>query len=253
MEIGRAWGIPSPDQRDRLQQRAACIYCGQEAHSWTGLLHCFIQQPVSKEMISYLAHQASSTIPCGRIPVQTSTPQSRGVTLPSVETFIRQLVRRSNVGVGILMSTLVYLDRVRQSLPATVSRAFNCTIHRIFLASLILAAKNLNDSSPKNLWWARNSHVPGYGGWGFSLPDVNLMEKQLLSILEWNVRITEIDLLSQLERFLARASVGVLEPPSRLPQPSSDRCLWGRLPCFYRQTRTRCRPIRMIRSSKQTI
>ncbi|KAI9779205.1 MAG: hypothetical protein M1816_003645 [Peltula sp. TS41687] len=162
-------------------------------------------------MISYLAHQASSIIPCGQIPVQTSTPQSRGVTLPSVEMFIRQLVRRSKVGVGILMSTLVYLDRLRQSLPATVCRALNCTIHRIFLVSLILAAKNLNDSSPKNLGWARYSHVPGYDGWGFSLPEVNLMERQLLSILEWNVRITQKDLLSQLELFFARASVGVLE------------------------------------------
>jgi len=78
-----------------------------------------------------------------------------------------------------------------------------CTVHRIFLASLILAAKNLNDSSPKNKHWARYSAVKGYDGFGFSITEVNLMEKQLLFLLDWDLRITNDDLFTHFEPFLA--------------------------------------------------
>jgi hypothetical protein len=78
-----------------------------------------------------------------------------------------------------------------------------CTAHRIFLASLILAAKNLNDSSPKNKHWARYTTVRGFDSFGFSLTEVNLMEKQLLGLLDWDLRVTEDDLYFHLEPFLA--------------------------------------------------
>jgi hypothetical protein len=78
-----------------------------------------------------------------------------------------------------------------------------CTVHRIFLAALILAAKNLNDSSPKNKHWARYSAVRGYENFGFSVTEVNLMEKQLLFLLDWDLRINPDDLYYHLEPFLA--------------------------------------------------
>jgi len=56
------------------------------------------------------------------------------------------------------------------------SLGMHCTCHRVFLASLILAAKYLNDQSPKNKHWSAHSTV-------FSVGEVNLMEKQLLSLL----------------------------------------------------------------------
>lgn len=52
----------------------------------------------------------------------------------------------------------------------------HCTCHRVFLASLIVAAKYLNDQSPKNKHWSAHSTV-------FSVGEVNLMEKQLLALL----------------------------------------------------------------------
>jgi len=78
-----------------------------------------------------------------------------------------------------------------------------CTTHRIFLAALILAAKSLNDSSPKNKHWARYTAVKGYEGFGFSLVEVNLMEKQLLNLLSWDLIVREDDLYYHLEPFLA--------------------------------------------------
>ncbi|CAO3572629.1 unnamed protein product [Mortierella alpina] len=71
----------------------------------------------------------------------------------------------------------------------------HCTCHRVFLATLIVAAKYLNDQSPKNKHWSAHSSV-------FSVGEVNLMEKQLLSLLDFDLRITESDLASSLQDFM---------------------------------------------------
>jgi PHO85 cyclin-1 len=183
----------------------------------------FIYQPVSKAMISYLATAANNVITCDSTlmpplaaeaqkthslpPSPPRTPEPRVVRmedggLPSLEDFITQLVVSSNVQVPTLMSTLVYLTRLKSRLQP-MARGLRCTTHRIFLASLILAAKYLNDSSPKNKHWASYSHINNeIFSFGFSRTEVNLMEKQLLFLLDWELRITEEDLYRELDPFL---------------------------------------------------
>lgn len=101
------------------------------------------------------------------------------------------------------MSTLVYLNRLKSRLQP-MAKGLRCTTHRIFLASLILAAKYLNDSSPKNKHWANYSVVSTkIYSFGFSRTEVNLMEKQLLFLLDWDLRISEQDLYRELDSFLA--------------------------------------------------
>jgi hypothetical protein len=85
-----------------------------------------------------------------------------------------------------------------------MAKGLRCTTHRIFLASLILSAKYLNDSSPKNKHWATYSVIStDVYSFGFSRTEVNLMEKQLLFLLDWDLRISEEDLYRELDVFLA--------------------------------------------------
>jgi G1/S-specific cyclin PLC1 len=169
-------------------------------------LDYFVQLPVSREMIGYLAKKASQVIRCGRLQYShlPATPEHTIIepTLPSVEAFITSVVERSHIQVSTLMSSLVYLSRLKAKLPA-VAKGVRCTVHRIFLASLILAAKNLNDSSPKNKHWARYTSCRGFPDFSFSIAEVNLMEKQMLFLLDWDVRIRPDDLYKHLEVFLA--------------------------------------------------
>jgi len=174
-------------------------------------LEYFIQTGVSHDMVCYLAKATSEVIRCDSPPQvlrnssQTPTPPTTpppGDALPSLEEYISSIIQRSHVQTPTLMTSLVYLARLRERLPV-VAKGMACTLHRIFLAALILAAKNLNDSSPKNKHWARYTTVRGYPGFGFSITEVNLMEKQMLFLLDWDLRVRNEDLYLHLEPFLA--------------------------------------------------
>lgn len=178
-------------------------------------LEQFVYQPVSRDMIAYLADAAHNVISCDSTampaesqrdlpPTPPRSPEEKTLDgdMPSVEEFITQLVVSSNVQVPTLMSTLVYLTRLKSKLQP-MARGLRCTTHRIFLASLILAAKYLNDSSPKNKHWANYTHINAETySFGFNRTEVNLMEKQLLFLLEWDLRISEHDLYRELDSFL---------------------------------------------------
>jgi hypothetical protein len=74
-----------------------------------------------------------------------------------------------------------------------------CTRHRVFLATLIVASKYLNDSSPKNKHWRDHAVL-------FDIVEINLMEKQLLLLLEYELRFDEFEACMVFAPFMATAT-----------------------------------------------
>ncbi|GJJ74837.1 PHO85 cyclin-1 [Entomortierella parvispora] len=136
----------------------------------------------------------------------SSSSEPTAIVVPPLNDFIRILVLNSNVQASTLLPTLVYLARLKSKLPVA-AKGMHCTCHRVFLASLILAAKYLNDQSPKNKHWSAHSTV-------FSVGEVNLMEKQLLSLLDFDLRITEADLAASLHEFMIQQQQSLTLSPS---------------------------------------
>ncbi|ODV85922.1 hypothetical protein CANARDRAFT_185471, partial [[Candida] arabinofermentans NRRL YB-2248] len=165
-------------------------------------MYIFLRKSVSPDMIQFLVSTTNSVIaiPENYYPSPPNSPIDENYqsqkSIPDLYKFIEKLIIYTHVQTSTLMSTLVYLTRLRSILPPN-STGMETTRHRIFLGCLILAAKNLNDTSPMNKHWAK------YTDGLLTLHDVNVLEMELIDYLGWdNLRITDKDLISNFGYFL---------------------------------------------------
>lgn len=168
-------------------------------------LYSFLNKQVDADMISLLVSTTTSTI---NVPSANSnsnfgylTPPPSPVDevklqIPSLTHFISRLIHHSHVQTPTLMTSLIYLNKLKMVIPPN-SQGIETTHHRIFLGSLILAAKFTNDSSPMNKHWTK------YTDGLLSLSEVNALERELISFIGWsNLSFTNKDLIKSLQYFI---------------------------------------------------
>jgi len=127
--------------------------------------------------------KASQLIPC-------SPSSTLDRVIPPLNEFIRTIVNVTQSLPVTLLSAMILLDRLKSKLP-TRACGIAETCHRVFLAALILANKILFDVPIKNQVWSECSSI-------YSLAEVNLMEKQFLSLLGFQLALTEDSLWYQI-------------------------------------------------------
>ncbi|KAH9201999.1 cyclin-like protein [Zygosaccharomyces rouxii] len=169
-------------------------------------LNILMKSPVTDDMVRFLTNTTLKVLPQCNYPTPPGSPNKQASKLPSLMSFISRLVRHTNVYTSTLLVTACYLNRLKCILPKDAS-GLPSTIHRMFLACLILSAKFHNDSSPLNKHWAK------YTDGLFSVEDVNLMERQLVQLLNWDLRVTNDDLILDL-RYLLEPIVEDIERTS---------------------------------------
>ncbi|RKP10027.1 cyclin-domain-containing protein, partial [Thamnocephalis sphaerospora] len=108
-------------------------------------------------------------------------PAAANVKLLPLRLFVQEVLRRSRTSYVTLQTALFYLTRV-QKLHERCDVRRPCG-RRMFLASLVIATKYLQDRAYSNRAWSRVS--------GLSASEITRCERKLLQWLSWNLYIQE--------------------------------------------------------------
>ena len=122
----------------------------------------------------------------------TSTPSPRGRRAPrsplhqKFAAFVSTVLTRAEVTPATLLIALAYIDRAKPHLHIALAE-WAC--ERVFLGAVMLASKYANDSTLKNVHWALCTGV-------FGKRDVGRIERELLDVLDFELGVSEADLLA---------------------------------------------------------
>ncbi|KYQ94417.1 cyclin-related 2 family protein [Tieghemostelium lacteum] len=138
----------------------------------------------------YIEHQIDQ---CGDSSIRTSSDCTSNITHPTFQVFnvdqepeisiynyILRIFKYLPFGTDIFIFSIIYLDRVIEQNPQIKLSYLN--IHRLFMASVLVASKYHNDKSLNNRYYAQVG--------GVNLTEMNLLEIKFLILVDWNLLIT---------------------------------------------------------------
>ena len=146
---------------------------------------------LASKMISKLFNQ--------RIIILSQSPNSKTPHPVPFDTFVHQLLQEANLDDNIPILALYYIAKLKVKNPTmkmviTIKKILfvnglyqlHGLEYRLFVASLIIAQKILDDFRFTNSYWAKLSRVP--------IEHINRMEVEILLRLNWNVSLSSSDL-----------------------------------------------------------
>ncbi|KAJ7129928.1 hypothetical protein C8R46DRAFT_1202310 [Mycena filopes] len=124
-----------------------------------------------------------------------SSPRGRSPSPYTLKftTFVTNVLSRAEIPTPTVLTALVYVARARPHLSIALEE---WALERVFLGALITASKYTNDSTLKNVHWALCTGV-------FGKRDVGRIEREFLEVLDWELGVSESDLLAHHEGLLA--------------------------------------------------
>ncbi|KAF9065515.1 Golgi CORVET complex core vacuolar protein 8-domain-containing protein [Rhodocollybia butyracea] len=152
------------------------------------LLLELVEVELSRKLIDYVVDCVVETIDfaMGRSPRSSrSTSSTVEPKVSAFTAFVANVLIRANVKTPVILTALAYLARGKPHLHVATEEM---ALERAFLGALIIASKYLNDCTLKNVHWALCTGVLG-------TQDVGLIEREFLDVLEWDLRISEDDIL----------------------------------------------------------
>ncbi|KAL1672603.1 hypothetical protein EV122DRAFT_224355 [Schizophyllum commune] len=170
-----------------------------------------LDAPLSTAVIDYVVDCVADTVDYAmHRPTSSSRTHvyRRRASLAPFTTFVTNVLTRAETTMPVILATLVYVDRARPFLQVAVEQWAH---ERVFLGALIVASKYLNDSTLKNVHWSICTGV-------FGKRDVGRVEREYLDVLDFQLGITDQDLMAHYEGLSA-----VVLPPKSPYYPYSCR------------------------------
>ncbi|OCH86080.1 hypothetical protein OBBRIDRAFT_738657 [Obba rivulosa] len=168
-----------------------------------------------EETAKLCAHFVTHLFACPDLPpVSSSNPSAPA---PTLSLFIAYALHRTRLHPSVTFAALYLLQRLKARFPA----ARGSSGHRLFISAFMIASKVICDDTYSNKSWS----IVGQGM--FALREINQMEREMCSYLEWQLNI-EPSALKEFEAKVRRDFKGpgpyptyVLPSPAPTPVPST--------------------------------
>ncbi|KAI0653501.1 hypothetical protein C8Q70DRAFT_937610 [Cubamyces menziesii] len=147
-------------------------------------------------------------------PTSTAVPPAPS---PPLANFIAYALHRTRLHISVTFAALYLLQRLKARFPA----ARGSSGHRLFISAFMIASKVICDDTYSNKSWS----IVGQGM--FALREINQMEREMCSYLEWQLNI-DPEALKEFEAKVRRDFKGpgpyptyVVSTPAPSPMPST--------------------------------
>ncbi|KAJ7032914.1 hypothetical protein C8F04DRAFT_1039995 [Mycena alexandri] len=155
------------------------------------LLMQLLDLKINRPVIGYIVHCVSGTVDhaMGRSGVRSSDNAA-------FTSFVSTVLARSHATIATVLTSLGYISRARSYLSISSNE---WVLERVFLGALIVASKYTSDSTLKNVHWSACTGI-------FSTRDIGKIEREFLAVLDWELRVSEANLLAHHDGLVSATS-----------------------------------------------